>query len=72
MSDSATHVVLDKSRCEACWQCVEECPHTVLRKVQFLGHKHAKIKTVDLCAGCGRCVRVCKAGALSLAPAAEV
>ena len=57
MSDNAAHVVLDKSRCEACWHCVEECPHAVLRKVQFLGHKHAKIKAVDLCAGCGRCVR---------------
>lgn len=72
MSDGAAHVVLDKSRCEACWQCLEQCPSAVLRKVQFLGHKHAKIKAAENCAGCGRCVRVCKAGALSLAPPAAV
>jgi Pyruvate/2-oxoacid:ferredoxin oxidoreductase delta subunit len=72
MSHGAAQVVLDKSRCEACWQCLEQCPHAVLRKVQFFGHRHAKIKDVGRCAGCGRCVRACKAGALSLVPPAPV
>jgi ferredoxin len=58
-------VELDRSRCEACWRCVETCPQSVLGRVDFLGHRHAKIKNAEDCAGCGRCVKACQTGALS-------
>lgn len=58
-------IILDRSRCEACWECLDACPQAVLGKVDFLGHRHAKVKTAEDCTGCGRCVKVCEAGALS-------
>jgi NAD-dependent dihydropyrimidine dehydrogenase PreA subunit len=64
-------VVLDRSRCEACWECLEVCPQAVLGKVDFLGHRHAKVKTAEDCMGCGRCVKVCGAGALTRRNARE-
>ncbi len=58
-------VVLDRSRCEACWCCVEGCPEGVLGKVEFLSHRHAVVEAGERCTGCGRCVKACKSGALS-------
>jgi NAD-dependent dihydropyrimidine dehydrogenase PreA subunit len=58
-------ILLDRSRCEACWECIEACPQSVLGKVDFLGHRHAKIRAADECIGCGRCVKVCEQGALT-------
>jgi Pyruvate/2-oxoacid:ferredoxin oxidoreductase delta subunit len=64
---SATaYVLLDRSCCEACWQCLDVCPRAVLGKIDFLGHRHAKIRAAEVCNGCGRCVKVCTASALSL------
>jgi 2-oxoglutarate ferredoxin oxidoreductase subunit delta len=63
---STQYIVLDKSRCEACWRCVEACPRSVLGRVDFLGHRHAKVRAADECQGCGRCVKACETGALSL------
>ncbi len=58
-------VLLDRSRCEACWSCVETCPEAVFGKVEFLRHRHTVVETGDRCLGCGRCVKVCKSGALT-------
>ena len=64
---SATaYILLDRSRCEACWRCVEACPRSVIGKIDLLGHRHAKIRAAAECQGCGRCVNACEAGALSL------
>jgi NAD-dependent dihydropyrimidine dehydrogenase PreA subunit len=57
-------VMLDRSRCEACWECIAICPQTVLGKIEVFGHRHAVINAGDRCAGCQRCVKVCTTGAL--------
>lgn len=62
---TTAHVVLDRSRCQACWRCVEECSRSVIGKVDVLGHRHATISDADSCVGCGRCIAVCSAGALT-------
>ncbi|MEZ5125304.1 MAG: 4Fe-4S binding protein [Thermoleophilia bacterium] len=62
---TARFVVLDRSRCEACWSCVEACPEAVLGKVEFFRHRHAVVEAGERCRGCYRCVKACKAGALS-------
>jgi 2-oxoglutarate ferredoxin oxidoreductase subunit delta len=58
-------VVLDRSRCEACWCCVEACPETVLGKVESFRHRHAVVEAGERCTGCGRCVKACKSGAFT-------
>lgn len=63
--NATAHVLLDKSRCQACWLCVERCSRSVFGKVDILGHRHAKIGAADGCMGCGRCVAVCPADAIS-------
>jgi ferredoxin len=56
---------LDRSCCDACWKCLDVCPASVLGKVDFLGHRHAKVRAAEDCTGCNRCVKVCESGALS-------
>jgi NAD-dependent dihydropyrimidine dehydrogenase PreA subunit len=58
-------VTLDRSLCEACWECIAVCPQTVLGKIELFGHRHAVINAGDRCAGCQRCVKVCTSGALA-------
>jgi NAD-dependent dihydropyrimidine dehydrogenase PreA subunit len=58
-------VTLDRSLCEACWECIAVCPQTVLGKIEVFGHRHAVINAGDHCAGCQRCVKVCTSGALA-------
>lgn len=59
------HVALSRSRCEACWECVEACPNDVLGSVSFGPHRHAVVAHPDDCTGCLACVRVCETGALT-------
>ena len=56
---STRFIALDTHRCEACWACVEACPSHVLGKVDFLGHRHARIDHAAACKGCKTCVRTC-------------
>ena len=57
---STPYMLLVPHNCEACWKCVESCPKTVIGKVNFLMHKHAKIINVDACIGCMQCFNVCE------------
>jgi NAD-dependent dihydropyrimidine dehydrogenase PreA subunit len=59
-------VTLDRSRCEACWECIAVCPESVLGKIDVWFHHHAVISAGDRCLGCRRCIKVCAAGALSI------
>jgi Pyruvate/2-oxoacid:ferredoxin oxidoreductase delta subunit len=58
-------VTLDRSRCQACWECIAVCPELVISKIDIRLHRHAVIKAGDRCTGCRRCVKVCGPGALS-------
>ncbi len=53
------YIRLNTHNCQACWTCIEACPQRVLGKVDFLGHRHAKIVRADACNGCKKCVRAC-------------
>ena len=63
---SSPFVAVDRSACEACWGCVAVCPEAVLGKVEVLWHKHAVIDSGERCTGCGKCLKACKSGALSV------
>jgi ferredoxin len=62
------HIQLNPGLCHACWQCVDACQSNVLGRIDFLGHRHARIKNPDQCTGCLNCVQVCEHGALEAAP----
>jgi NAD-dependent dihydropyrimidine dehydrogenase PreA subunit len=59
---------LDTSACTACWKCYDACHKHVLGKIKFFGHKHIKIASAELCAGCLKCVKVCASGAITAIP----
>ena len=63
---ASPHIALDHSRCDACWECVDACPEAVIGKVDVWLHRHAVIRAGDRCSGCRKCVKICKAGALSV------
>ena len=59
--------VIDKDKCTACSECVDECPNQVLRIVGFkfiIQHKHVKVVEYDNCTGCLSCVEVCPEDAI--------
>ncbi len=62
---STDYVTLERSRCEACWSCVEACPNGVLRKVRIGPHRHAHVSAPERCVGCGRCLKACESLALT-------
>lgn len=64
-SATTPFVTLDRSRCDACWECIAVCPESVLGKVDVWHHRHAVVRAGDRCQGCGRCIKACTAGALS-------
>ena len=57
-------IELNRSKCQACWKCVESCPNGVLGKVIFFKHRHARIDHAEACKGCKTCVRNCPNEAL--------
>jgi Pyruvate/2-oxoacid:ferredoxin oxidoreductase delta subunit len=63
--DTTEFIMLDRSRCEACWECIAVCPEAVFGKVDVWLHRHAVVRTADACSGCRRCIKVCACAALS-------
>jgi ferredoxin len=53
------YIELDRSKCQACWECVETCPNHVLGKVIVFNHRHARVDHAEACKGCKKCVRSC-------------
>jgi Na+-translocating ferredoxin:NAD+ oxidoreductase RNF subunit RnfB len=69
--------VVDSKRCTACGKCVSVCPKKLIEivpeksKVRVLCNSRDKGKTVREncragCMGCGRCQKVCEAGAITV------
>ena len=57
------HVELNRKKCKACWQCLENCPNQVIGKIDLPWHKHALIVDSRHCSGCLKCVKTCRYGA---------
>ena len=57
------YVQLNTRKCKACWKCINTCPNKVIGKIDFLGHRHARINQSDKCSGCLKCVKTCEFGA---------
>lgn len=55
---------LDAKQCSACWKCLERCSAKVIGRVNLPWHKHARLRNVEACTGCLKCVRICESGAL--------
>ncbi len=58
------YIELNRSRCQACWKCVEACPNDVLGKVIVFNHRHARVNHAEACKGCKKCVDSCPNGAI--------
>ena len=59
------YIQLDPNLCQACWECVDNCPKQVLGKIDLPIHKHAKIVNPEECIGCRKCVKSCQHGAIT-------
>ena len=60
------YIQLNTKKCEACWKCVESCKQNVFSRIDFLWHRHAKIKNPDNCTGCLNCAKVCEFNAIKI------
>ena len=60
------HIQLDTRRCKACWKCINTCPNKVIGKINFLGHRHARINEPDKCSGCLKCLKICEYSAYNI------
>lgn len=56
------YIWADTSKCKACWECIDECRHGALGKVNIWFHKHVVIKNAEKCRGCKSCIAVCPNG----------
>ncbi|MFZ5909309.1 MAG: 4Fe-4S dicluster domain-containing protein [Chloroflexota bacterium] len=59
MTSETPYIRLDTSRCKACWECVQVCPHGVLGKIDLYFHRHARIDRAENCKGCLLCLEAC-------------
>jgi NAD-dependent dihydropyrimidine dehydrogenase PreA subunit len=53
------YIQFDRSKCQACWKCIESCPNGVIGKINMPFHKHVRVDDPDLCKGCLKCVKAC-------------
>ncbi len=66
------YISLNSHLCEACWQCIEACPNSVIGKIDMPFHKHARIENPDKCQGCRKCIKVCPQQAITAFSTKEV
>ena len=58
---------IDKDKCTACGECVEECSNQVLKVVGIkfiIHHQHISVFNPEDCIGCLSCVEACPEGAI--------
>ena len=58
---------IDKDKCTACGECVDECPNQVLKVVGIkfiIQHQHINVVRPDDCTGCLSCEEACPEGAI--------
>lgn len=59
-----SHIVIDKNRCKACYLCIEECPHRLIRisetQTNALGANVVEfVDSEHKCLGCAKCAKRC-------------
>ncbi len=59
------YIAINSHNCVACWECYNACPKLVFGKIDFLGHRHIKIKNASNCIGCQKCIRICRHNVIS-------
>lgn len=60
-------VTIDIDKCEACGDCVENCPSEAIAIVEEDGKKYAMFTgSADDCIGCLSCEAVCEEGAITV------
>ncbi len=63
-SHMTAYIIINTRNCVGCWDCFNACPKQVFGKIDFLGHRHIKIKNASGCIGCNKCVQVCRHGVI--------
>lgn len=60
-------VTIDTDKCEACGECVENCPSEALVILEEDGKKYAMFAGAgDDCIGCLSCEAVCEEGSITI------
>ena len=64
--------VVNKTTCNACWDCVTACPYTAIEKESLTNRKGEVVRLLarvndGLCQGCGVCVAACRSKSIDLA-----
>lgn len=59
------HIYLDTSKCQACWDCIDQCKFGTLGKLDVWFHKHVVVRNPENCTGCKVCITVCQNGVFS-------
>ena len=61
--DKMSHIVIDETKCKACYLCIKECPKNLIRvseKVNNLGNKIVEFYDPQkACLGCAMCATRC-------------
>lgn len=63
-SRETCYIRINTRLCLACWDCIKACRSGVIGKIDFLGHRHARIQNAGNCIGCLACVKVCRQNAI--------
>jgi len=58
------YIQLDRSKCHACWQCVDVCPEQLFKKIRLPLHKHVTL-SAGACTGCLKCMKACNFNAIT-------
>ena len=63
---------VNKTTCNACWDCVTACPYTAIAKTEVKDREGNIVQmlaevNVGLCQGCGVCVAACRSKSIDLA-----